>query len=346
MFYNTLQNAIINGGFNFFQRNLNYTGIAHTNYIADRWKYAKSGTFVHNTARSTDVPTTAITNYSMLLTVTTAQTVAGGIGLCGFSQTIEGNFASRLYGKKIALAFWVKSSKVGTYCVSLQNSASNRSLIKEYTVSAANTWERKIIRISHDSTGTWLKDTGAGIFMFFLLGGNSTVTAGTADIWSASGTAFGTSNQVNHCDTIGATFQLSEVVMVEDNTDQSRIPNFVYAGRDYTEEFVLAQRYFEKSYDLDTPPATITANGRLGDNGGGNGVSSPVMVIFNAQKRVTPVMSIYSDATGAIGNVSVGGSNFASPVTTGIGLNGVVGPTLSSTANVLYSYHYTAECDF
>lgn len=244
MFLSVLQNGIINGGFNFWQRNTSFASVADATYLADRWKYKKSGTMVHTLSRSTDVPSVSVTPYSLLASVTTAQALLSTTGLCCIQQLIEGNFASRLYGKKLALAFYVKASKVGTYCVRVANNAKDKVLIKEFSVSVANTWERKVIRISHDFTGTWLKDTGIGIELSFVIGAGSNYNTAIEGVWGSSD-LYATSNQVNGLDTIGNTFQLSEVVLVEDNNGQTTTPSFVMAGRDIGEELRLCQRYYE-----------------------------------------------------------------------------------------------------
>ena len=58
--------------------------------------------------------------------------------------------------KTITISFYVKSSITGTHGGAVGNGSDNRCwYIFTYTISSANTWERKSITIAGDTTGTW-----------------------------------------------------------------------------------------------------------------------------------------------------------------------------------------------
>lgn len=238
-----LRNVAINGSMEYFQRNTTFAAVADSTYTADRWMYRKTGTMVHTVSRSTDVPSSAFGIYSLLTDCTTAQASIGTNDNVIISQRIEGNMFRSLKGKKIVLSFWVKATKAGVYCISFRNATDTRSLIKEYTISAANTWEKKIIRIQHDITGAWDYTTGIGLKLGFVLACGSGLRS-TPDSW-LNGNFIATSNQVNACDAVANDFWLTDVCLVEDNEGQTREPDFVLAGRDVFEELQLCQRYFE-----------------------------------------------------------------------------------------------------
>ena len=42
------------------------------------------------------------------------------------------------------LSFWVRSTKTGTYICELQDVDNSRSISKSYTISSADTWEKKL----------------------------------------------------------------------------------------------------------------------------------------------------------------------------------------------------------
>lgn len=123
---------------------------------------------------------------------------------------ITGTTYRQLHGQTVTLSFWVRSSKTGTYCVSFTNSAKNRSHVKEYTISSANTWERKTVTLDLDTSGTWLfTDADIGLTVRWCLFAGSGMQ-GTGNQWNAANDA-ATSSQVNWADTSGATFYLSQV---------------------------------------------------------------------------------------------------------------------------------------
>jgi hypothetical protein len=338
-----LKNKVINGAFDYWQRGTSFVSPTNTSYLADRWAYGKSGTFTHTVTRSTDVPTTAVGTYSVLMTVTTAQASLTGIDSAGIQQRIEGNVLRSFKNKKMALSFWVKSSKAGIYSVAMSNSANDRSFVVEYTVNAINTWEKKTVRLTHDSTGSWLYDTGIGMFLWFSLGSGATRMT-TPNAW-VNTLALASVNQVNAVDTLSATFQLADVTFVEDNEGQSRVPDFTYAGRDVFEELSLCQRYFEKTYNLDVTPGTITQLNMIYTRFPIAG-SNRIHIDYQSMKRVIATIVTYNPVSG----VSGGWQDFNSAVnrsvasvqsnTHSVDLEGV-----PSVANDQMGGHFTADCE-
>jgi hypothetical protein len=337
-----LKNKIINGCFDFWQRETSFVSPSNTSYLADRWAYGKVGTFTHTITRSADVPSEAFGTYSVLMTVTTAQATLTGTNVAGIQQRIEGNILKTFKNKKVVLSFWVKASKIGTYSIAFLNAATDRSLVKEYTVDVANTWEKKTIRFSHDSAGSWNYDNSLGMYVWFALGIGSS-RHGSPDSWQST-ELLASTNQVNAVDTIGATFQLTDVVMVEDNEGQTRSPDFMYAGRDYFEELLLCQRYFEKSWYQGYSVGVITNNGCCEAQQISGGWR--MVVPFKVVKRAIPTMVSYSPSTGTAGTLrnqdtATDISNSAVRVsdTSATWGNG------SGTAAQLHLWHWTADAE-
>lgn len=260
-------NRVINGCMDFWQRGQTFAAAANATYSADRWKYGKVGATVATITRDTDVPATAYGIYSLTHTVTTGSGTPAAGDVVRIEQFIEGNMFRSLKGKNIVCRFWVKAPVTGTYCISFSNSADNRVMVKEYTVSAANTWEQKTIRFNHDITGTWLYDTGIGMGVQFALMAGSTFQ-GTKDVWGTSN-IYATSSQANACLTIGYAFKIADVMMVEDNTALTSLPDFRYAGQDFRDELTLCQRYCYKvttMNNMGTGMASSTTGSYLGFN--------------------------------------------------------------------------------
>ena len=312
--YTGFKNRIINGAMVIDQRNagasvtLNNTGA----YTLDRWYdrcVGGAGSAVITVQRSTTAPS-GFTN-SSLITVTTAKTPAVSEQFWRY-QAIEGfNAADFAFGSasalSITMSFWVRSSVTGTYSVAFQNSAQNRSYVATYTVNAANTFEYKTITISGDTSGTWLTDSGVGLYVFFDTGSGSNFNT-TAGAWGA-GTFYRTSGSVSLISNSGATFYITGVQLEAGSTATS------FDRRDYGRELIMCQRYFEKSYNDGVAVATATA---VGTASGQTNVSniSTISIRFKVDKRATPTVTIYG-TDGAAGYVTDNINRGGTPTNTG-----------------------------
>ena len=183
------KNVIINGDMSIDQRN-GGSSVTATNggYTLDRWVTGSSQSSKFTVDQETDAPTGF--SYSVKLT-SSASTTPASTDQYWFAQNIEGfNTAYLEYGnsnaKTVTVSFHVKSSLTGTFSGSLMNSAYNYSHPFTYSISSANTWEKKSVVISGATAGTWIGATnGVGIRMYFSLGNGSNFL-GTAGSWSAS----------------------------------------------------------------------------------------------------------------------------------------------------------------
>ena len=289
------RNIIINGDFNIWQRGTSFTSIVGGTYTADRWFYLKNGSMVHDITRSTDVPAIAqagrIFNYSILADCQTIDSSITGSEHTTLTQIIEGYNFLQLAQRQITLSFWVKATKVGTYCAAIGNSASDRSCVKEFTITQSNSWEYKTLTFpASPSAGTWNYTNGAGLRLYFVLAAGSNYNA-TPDAWQ-SGNYISTSNQVNSCDNTSNNFYLCGVQL------ESDLVATPFEQRAFQHELALCQRYYEKSYDINTTPATITD---LGKKIGHACYYGRVLsnIFFKARKRAAPTISHYSPATGS-----------------------------------------------
>jgi len=284
-------NKIINGNFDIWQRGTSFAALANDAYSCDRYKYFKAGTVSQTISRSTDVPTLAesgyASSYSLDMTTNTGDASVATGDYVLLSQRVEGYNSLSLFGKTVAISFWVKSNITGTYCLTLNNSTS-AAYISEYTINSADTWERKTIIIKHDDTvATWDKTNGTGIQIIFTLMIGSTYQ-GTADVWGPN--VWGTSNQVNNVATSGNYFRISQVMLHEGKT---ALDTFVPSGRGLIQnELSLCQRYFWKA---DSFISCTNPNGTGWT--GGNTIPFPVTM------RATPAVTFgsnWSTGTGTI----------------------------------------------
>jgi hypothetical protein len=283
------KNRIINGAMVIDQRNAgaSVTPTADSTYTLDRWNIRNTGgagrfSVVQSSTSAANFPT------SVLLTVTTTAT-PGASEFYGFAQSVEGyNMADFGWGtanaQPVAVSFQVRSSLTGTYCVSLRNSAADRSYVAEFTINSANTFETKTITIPAITTGTWLSTNGQGILFLVCLGAGSS-REGTAGSWQSSNIV-ATSNQVDWINTAGATFYITGVQLEKGSTATS----FDY--RPFTTELQLCQRYFEKSYNYDVAVATSTDTGTVSTRSPQADMQDTIQ--FAVEKRSGPDIVYYS----------------------------------------------------
>ena len=246
------RNVVINGAMTVAQRGTSATTMTSGGvFLIDRFKCIESSNGAATVEQSTDTP--AGFAKSLKLDVTTADTDMGGGQYSQIKYVVEAQDLQRLnYGtsdaETITLSFWVKSSKTGTYCISIvKHDSTSYFYVKEYTISSANTWEKKTITITPtagsttlitNSAGAIADDNGAGLQLGWFLSAGTTYNGATNDAWSSNSNHFATSNQVNWMDSTSNDFYLTGVQLeVGDNATP-------FEHLTTGEELALCQRYF------------------------------------------------------------------------------------------------------
>ena len=342
------KNFIINGNLSVWQRGTSFAAIADTDFFADRFNYNKTGVMVHTVSRSTSVPTVAElghkANYSILVDCTTIDASIAAGDFCYIEQPVEGYNFARIAENAFTISFWHNHTKTGTHCVSFRNSGSDRSYVSEYTQTTTNTWEYATVTVTASpSAGTWDYTTGVGLNVLFALAVGTTFHT-TADAWQ-TGNFMSTSGQVNNCDSVSNNFRISSFQLEEGTVATT----FEYQSINETIED--CQRYFEKSYDIDVDPATVTDVGRLLQRAYSTASINHIMPItFAVEKRDNPTMVYYSPGDGATGNMQIQAVNKAAS-TVG-GTSGTRQTALQNTSaftaaaeNDTIEAHFTAESE-
>lgn len=316
------RNRIINGHMLINQRGGTTTVNSTANtYGIDQWAGVGQATDgVFTMAQSSATPPAGFTNF-LRATTTTADASIGATQSYALRHAIEGyNVADLGWGAvgaaTITLSFWVRSSLTGTFGGSIANNGNTRFYVFSYPINSANTWEQKTITVTGDTTGTWTTDTTAGIKIFFNLGAGSTYT-GAAGSWGGS-TLYNVTSGVNLIGTLNATFDLTGMQLEKGSV----ATGFEY--RLYGTELALCQRYYQKSYNIGTAPATATDSGitRGYFYASVTGANTAYLVPFKVSMRATPSISLW-DANGT----SNRSSGWSAPNTRTDGINsGSLGP--------------------
>lgn len=236
------RNRILNGGMMVSQENGSAAGTASGYYAADQWTCGTvtGGTFTYAQVASV---TPGSSPNRLRFTVTAADAaVAAGDGVYLY-QRVEGyRVVDLLFGggnaKPITVRFGCKGP-AGTYSVTVLNSATNRSYVAEYVISAgeANTDVVKSVTIPGDQSGTWATGTAIGLEVRWGLMAGTTWQQ-TPGAWS-TGNVFGSANQFNLMGTNGNVFELFDVSL----TDGYAAPAFQIP--DYASELLACCRYFQ-----------------------------------------------------------------------------------------------------
>jgi hypothetical protein len=290
-------NMVVNGAMTVSQRGTSFTSPSNI-YTLDRWFSTDNTGASVTVSQDSDAPN-GFTN-SAKITVNTPDTSLATNSACLLRQNIEGvNFSQCSFGsgsaKDITISFWVKSSITGQYSVAINNSSYDRSYVTGYTVSSANTWEYKSVKIAGDTSGTWLTSFSIGAAIHFPVAVEAgKVTSG--DAWT-SGFNYGVTGQVNFVGTSGATFQITGVCL---NVGDSAID---FPHESYGETLAKCQRYFEVIYPHDHIFSKYNSTYAYGN------------ISWKVEKRSTPTASqsglfiAYGSGQGAHSSVTVGVQN-------------------------------------
>ena len=240
------RNMVINGDMRIDQRNSgsSVTGHSADLFGVDRFRAFENHSGSISCQRVADAPEGF--EYSNKITTTGTDTSLAATEFTRLVAPIEGNNISHLNlgssnAKTCALSFWVKSSLTGTFCISIFNAAANRSMVKEYTISSANTWEYKTIEVIGDTTGTWLTTNSAGIYISWSLGTGTTYQTSTLNSYQAA-FKMASSSQVNLVGTANSTWQITGVQLEVSPTGEAT----PFEHRSSGEEMALCERYFQK----------------------------------------------------------------------------------------------------
>ena len=202
------KNLIQNGAFRVAQRGTSFTGLGDASanpYTMDRWFFAEEsdGGGRYTVAQESGAgPGNGFTNQLSVHCTTADGTLAAGI-LNLLEQRIEAKELQHIMkgtaaAKALTMSFWVKSSQTGVMNVLIRAQDTDRSILTNYTINVADTWEYKSFTIPGDTTGTITNDTGIGFMVYFVLAAGSTFQGGTADAWAThNNNRYGTDQTVN-----------------------------------------------------------------------------------------------------------------------------------------------------
>ena len=182
------RNLIINGAMQVAQRGTSSTGFvgASAYLTVDRFKLENGSSGTFTVTQATDAPT-GFAN-SLKFDCTTADSSPDYFLIV---HRMEGQNLQHLQkgtssAKKTTLSFHVKSNKTGTYQVNLRDVDNSRLIGATYSISSANTWEKKIVTFAGDTSGVLGNDNGNSLSLEWWLASGSTYNSGAVPTaWEA-----------------------------------------------------------------------------------------------------------------------------------------------------------------
>jgi hypothetical protein len=182
----------------------------------------------------------------MKLDCTTAESALAANERVRIRQRIEGQDLQQLKkgtssAEKLTLSFHVKSTVTGTAIVNLYDADNNRHISKSYTVSSADTWEKKIITFEGDTTGALDNDNASSLELMFYIQAGSNFTSGTlATSWASHSDANDAVGQtINAASSTSNNFLLTGIQL---EVGSVATP---FESRSFGEELALCQRYYQ-----------------------------------------------------------------------------------------------------
>lgn len=311
-------NAIINGAFDIWQRGTSFTNPGLFNYTADRFTVYNDGSGGTRTvSRQTFTPGTApVAGYENAYFFRYAESSAtSGATFNVIDQRIED--VRTLAGQTATFSFWAKadaSRSLDVYFEQNFGSGGSTTVTGSTTsFSLTTSWQRFSVVMSIPSISGKTIGTSSFLEIRFSLPKN---VIQTIDIWG---------------------------IQLEAGSSATA---FKRNSPSIQGELAACQRYYEKSYDTATAPATATYTGVVDKYIGVNVTGSGDQFYYRTTKRSNPTVTIYSPQTGT--SARIRSNSLGSDLTITGGSNGVNGYSFywsQSSAGLNVSYHWVAESE-
>jgi len=326
------RNIIINGGMDLAQRGTSETGITSAGYhTVDRWKtdIGTAGTWTQS--QSTDVPTGQGFTKSLKMDCTTANASLSAGSYLIINTRFEGQNLQYLKkgtssAESLTFSFWVKSNKTGTYICELYDNDNTRQISQAYTVSSANTWEKKTLTYAGDTTGAFDNDNANSLRLQFWLASGTDTASGTLNTsWNSITAANRAVGQVNLADSTSNEWYITGVQLEAGSVAS----DFEFLPVDVNKNRCL--RYFETGI--------VGAAGGLSNGSGYTGS----MVSYSTTKRAAATLTQSSQSYASVySNTIVLGQTGSTNVND---VNGFYHRAINGGAATNYKFTYTADAE-
>ena len=254
------RNLIINGGMQVSQRATSATTMTNAYATVDRFRGFSNGggafTGEQYSMTASDIASTG-QRKALKVLVSTADSSIAAADYYAIQHKFEGDDLQHLkYGtsdaETMTISFFVKSDTTGTYFLTVDKIANGQTayrLPQEFTISSADTWEKKTLKISPTagstsvitgSAGVIGGGTGHGLSIYFGFAWG-TDYHGTNNTWG-TGTYATNATANGFMSTVGNEFFLTGVQLEVGSTATP------FEHRSFGEEESLSRRYYQINY--------------------------------------------------------------------------------------------------
>ena len=292
---------IINGDMAIAQRATSTSSVSSgSTFPADRYKFMPNALGTFTISQSTTVPTGQGFSKSIKVDCTTANASPGDGSTLQLVQYLEGQNLQLLKkgtssAEAVTISFWVRSNKTGTYTLELYDNDNTRQISQTYTISSADTWEKKTVNFAGDTSGALDNDNALSFAVQFWLAtganyNNQTLSTSWSSVSAASRVS---GSQVNIADNTANEWYITGLQMEIGTFDTNTIPAFPFESID--DNLRRCCRYFQDyaSFKLWTTALDGNTTTRLGG-----------VFAFNTTMRAAPSVS-KTNNTGTIDSQTI-----------------------------------------
>lgn len=331
----TSKNHLINGNMDVWQRGTSFTAATSPannddTYLVDRWILLSDGNDIVDVSQETSIIPDG-SKYSLKFDV---QTINKKFGIV---QILE-SFDSRvLAGQSVSLSFQARttSGQLENLRAGVISWSSTADSITSDVVSVWNTEGSNPTLATNwtfENTPSNLALTNS--FQTFSIDNISVDTASTTNvgvfIWLD--------------DTDGAVNDVLYITQVKLEIGEK---STYYNQEQIIDQISRCQRYYYKTYNLETDPGTVTNVGEFRIQANGTGGEQGGHTVYPTTMRATPTVTFYSPNSGTSGKrynyTGTADENQTGYVTSGE--RGGSGLSGSFTSSSIYGYHVTAEAE-
>lgn len=321
----TRENLIINGNMDFWQRDTSFVSLVGGQYTADRFfEFKNASAFAGGVTRQAeDIPGIGNT-YTLQVARNPGNTDTSGHFLSYLFEQVD---TQLMRNRTFTLSFYARSGSGYTPI--------DENLRVRIQASNQGEFDNLTFTVDHN-----------------LVDQNASLNNATMERFSYTFTVPSDATQLRirwiseHQGTAPSndSYRIGAIMLHEGGV----VAPFRRYGTDYGRELLACQRYFEKSYAVDTSIGATTDLGSFRQRSLNNTSSGAITdnVQFKVSKRAVPDVEIYSPATGAAGQMNREGVGDITGLKQNIGTygfhvrNNVTAPTPES-----YEWHFSADAE-
>ena len=329
------RNKLINGNFDVWQRGTSLAAGTGRRFIADRWGADAVGSTIAPSRQAFTLGQTTVPFEPQFFHRAVVVTSAGASNYAAVTQRIEG--VRTFAGQSAILGFWAKADAVKNIAVEFK---------QHFGTGGAPSADVNAIAVTTKTLGT--------DFQYFTvpvtppsITGKTLGTAGNDFLevifWLEAGSTFNA--RTNSLGQQSGTFDIAQVQL---EPGSSATP-FELLPPDKIME--SCQRFYEKSYNLETAPGTATYTGSERKIARTAFLLGDMACSFRVSKQKNPTITTYSPQTGASGNSAELDASgvFVADRTNGSGDIGQnrfrIQQNGNATADRQYALHWTADAE-